>query len=502
MAGKVIGLKTGEAVTVGRAAGRAQFALPHDTFMSGVHFAVECGTSGCRVQDRKSSNGTFLNGARIQDAMLANGDEIKGGQTIFAVKIVADAKLASLMPAQEATPSSAPQPRAPVDASSPPQSHPRAVESAPPATPQQRPPAAEPLPPSAPELRPRAADAAPLPARPSRPAGAESALPSAPLPRPRAVEPAPPSALGSRPLATEPEPPLVSPSARNPEEPKPAPLRGTPEVQPPRGPIAEPVPQSPVMPTGDVDDAADVRPARDAGVEPTGGKSSGVPSLPAQGLPRKIEAPFKSALPSVEEPPRLRAIPSPPRGVENSPGAGVKPPGSGEPPAGVAPHIAQKFAERPASRGVGSSRGAAFSVMGWSFPAAPAEWLVQEGFGLQQSGHEEFPSSVAATEELLGGITLQQFVESQISTLRGYLRDPKIEPTMPPRVGGADESMAVDVRHSTKDGRELVYRRIYARSGSSVGVLTVTTLAADFPQVLQSLQPLLDGAAFRSTTNN
>jgi len=417
MAGKVIGLKTGETVTVGRATGRAQFALLHDTFMSGVHFAVECGPSGCRVQDRKSSNGTFLNGARIQDAMLANGDEIKGGQTIFAVKIIADEKLASLIPAQEV------------------------------------------------------------------------ARPSTPQPRPPAAEPAPP---------------LVSPSARPAEEPSPAPVKGArqprstgaPEVQPLPSPLAEPVPQSPVMRSADLDDAANVRPTRDAGVEPAGGKSSGAPSLPAQGLPPKLEAPFKSALPSVEEPPRLRAIPSPPRGVENSPGVGVKLPRSGEPPAGVAPHIAQKFAERPASRS------AAFSVMGWSFPAAPAEWLVQEGFGLQQSGHEEFPSSVAATEELLGGITLQQFVESEISTLRGYLRDPKIEPTMPPRVGGADESMAVDVRHSTKDGRELVYRRIYARSGSSVGVLTVTTLAADLPRVLQSLQPLLDGAAFRSTTNN
>ena len=49
MAGKVIGLRTGESVTIGRAAGRAQFALPHDTFMSGVHFAVECGPSGCRA---------------------------------------------------------------------------------------------------------------------------------------------------------------------------------------------------------------------------------------------------------------------------------------------------------------------------------------------------------------------------------------------------------------------------------------------------------------------
>ena len=330
-AGKKVAVVTGQTVTFGRAAGRAQFALPHDTFMSGVHFAVECSTSGCRVQDRKSSNGTFLNGARIQDAMLANGDEIKGGQTILAVKIVADAKLAPLMPVQEV--------------------------AVPPAV-QQRAPAAEPSP------------------------------------------------------AAKPTPPAISP---------PVELREEPSAPPAKAGAQPPLP----------------------------GRTAAQPPMPA--------------------PPRPSVAPAAPVGL-------------------------QKSGERAA-------RGAAFSVMGWSFPAAPAEWQVQEGFGLQQSGHEEFPGSVAASEELLGGITLQQFVESQISMLRGYLRDPKIEPTMPPRVGGAEESMAMDVRHSTKDGRELVYRRIYARSGPSVGVLTVTALAANLPQVLQSLQPLLDGAAFHSTVN-
>jgi hypothetical protein len=412
LAGQKIGLLTGHTLLVGRAAGRAQFALPEDTFMSGVHFAVECGASGCRVQDRKSSNGTFLNGARVMEAMLANGDEIKGGQTIFAVKILADAKLASLMPPQEIVP----------------------------------PPASTPL--------------------------------------PRAAEPAP---LASPPAKAAPQPPL-----------------------PPRAPFAEP--PSPVMRTADLDEAADMS---SAAAEPAVRRFS-LPEASAGTLPPNAEAPGKSVFPPVEEPPRFHAIPSvprsggspasfganPPRAGENPPGAGAKPPRVSAPPPGVASHIARKFGDGPLERGDGSPRGAAFSVMGWSFPAAPAEWQVQEGFGLQQSGHEEFPSSVAATEELLGGISLQQFVESQISMLRGYLRNPKIEPTMPPRVGGADESMAVDVRHSTKDGRELVYRRIYARSGASVGVLTVTTLAADFPHVLQSLQPLLEGAAFRSTVNH
>ena len=469
-AGKKVTVATGQTVTFGRAGGRAQFALPHDTFMSGVHFAVECKPGGCRVQDLRSSNGTFLNGARIQDAMLANGDEIKGGQTIFAVKIVADAKLASLMPPAEVAPPPA----------SPPPPH-----------------AGDPVPLSTPESRP-AADAA-----------------SPPQQWPRASEPALSDAPVSVPLAAEPVPPVIHPAARLAEEPKPEPLARAPIVGSPvsaGAPVVEPELPSPAMRTADLDrEHADSRPAPDAAVEaadrksepaaePAARKLAGTPPPPAKGLPPKLEpppadfslraeGPAKSALPPVEEPPRFHTIPAPP-------GAGAKA------PAGVAPYIAEKFAERPGSRGAGSSRGAAFSVMGWSFPAAPAEWLVQEGFGLQQSGHEEFPSSVAATEELLGGITLPQFVESQISMLRGYLRDAKIEPTMPPRVGGADESMAMDVRHSTKDGRELVYRRIYARSGSSVGVLTVTTLAADLPQVLQSLQPLLDGAAFRATVNN
>jgi pSer/pThr/pTyr-binding forkhead associated (FHA) protein len=396
MAGKKIAIVAGQTVTFGRAAGRAEFPLPHDTFMSGVHFAVECGSGGCRVQDRKSSNGTFLNGAKIQDAMLANGDEIKGGQTIFAVKIVADAKLAALVMPQEDAPISVPQTL-----------QPQAVA------------------PAAPEL--------------------------APSPRPPRVEP------------------QVSPEAM-----------------------------------------------RNANLEKKDAAyRNSAPESSARGSSPKPEAPASIAHPPVEEPPGSHAIPSVPHasasppvavpkslsGGENPPGAAVTPPRGSAPPLGVASHIARKFGDGPLERGDGL-RGAAFSVMGWSFPAAPAEWHVQEGFGLQQSGHEDFPSSLAATEELLGGITLQQFVESQISMLRGYLRNPKIEPTMPPRVGGAEESMAMDVRHSTKDGRELVYRRIYARSGASVGVLTVTTLAADLPQVLVSLQPLLDGAAFRSTVSN
>jgi pSer/pThr/pTyr-binding forkhead associated (FHA) protein len=348
-AGKKIPVVTGQSLTFGRAEGRAEFALPHDTFMSGVHFAVECTAQGCHVQDRKSSNGTFLNGARINDAMLANGDEIKGGQTIFSVKIVPDAKLASLAELQSQEPQK-----------------PREIVSAPPVAP----------PSARPAGRAEPADASPVSVKPAKqppsPAHANIAEPHLPA------------------LAIPPATPAVGASA------SPAQRSATPSMSPP----PEPVP-----------------------------------------------------------------------------------------------------AASPNARAVAKLPAAAFSVMGWSFSEVPEKWQIQHEFGLQRNAGSEFPSSVAASEEGLGGISLQQFVESQISMLRGYLRDPKIEPVMPPRIAGTEESMAVDVRHSTKDGKELVYRRIYSRSGPSVGVLTVTTLASELPQVLKSLQPLLDGAAFRSTLN-
>src|SRR6266568_3100090 len=91
--GRTIPIRAGESLSIGRAPDRAQFAIPHDNHMSGVHFAVECGPSGCRVVDKKSTNGTLLNGAKIQEAMLATGNEIKSGQTIFVVRIVPDDQL-------------------------------------------------------------------------------------------------------------------------------------------------------------------------------------------------------------------------------------------------------------------------------------------------------------------------------------------------------------------------------------------------------------------------
>lgn len=314
-AGKKIDVSDGSTLSFGRAPGRAEFPVPHDTFMSGVHFVVESGPQGARVVDKNSSNGTFLNGVRIQQSSLKDGDEIKGGQTIFVVRL---------------------------SAATSPQTTPENPASKVPAN-----------------------------------------------------------------------PPLFSSSPRN---------------QAPIG-SGSPAPAAPV---------------RDAGGE--------------------------------------KAVPGPPvAGQRESPQRPV-------PPVSQASVSARRLSQSPV-----------FTVGSWGFHTIPEGWTVQKDFGFQQTVPEnEFPGSIVALEEPLGaGVTLPTYVESQIATLRQYLKDPQIDAAVPPAVSGAEESVAFDVRQKTKDGVEVFYRRVYVRKGAKAGVLTLTTLAANSARLLEGLGDLWAALAFR-----
>lgn len=335
-AGKKVTLTNGQSLIIGRAPDRAQFAIPQDNHMSGAHFAVECGLSGCRVIDKKSTNGTLLNGARIQEAMLATGDEIKCGQTVFVVRIVPDDQL-------------------PV-------------------------------------------------AAPSAPAAAPAAAPKQP--------PAPAAA-----------PKEVSPQAASAS----------------RAPVVAPSPQpSPVL-----------GPASKFHEEP-----ASIPSAHASSVPQPVVAP----------PPPTR-----------QPASVARPSRSSQPPA--------------------------LAIGSWAFSRIPAGWQVQEGLGIQLDAKEDklFPTNIGAMEEPFGpGITLSQYVEAQTKMFREYLSEPKIDATLPPKIPGATETICLEVRFTTKDGPSVYYRRVYARSGSTVGILTLTTLEEDFTSVRDAYESFLTGASFFS----
>ncbi|HUE81580.1 MAG TPA: DUF4123 domain-containing protein [Pyrinomonadaceae bacterium] len=83
--GEKIEVAEGQAVRIGRTT-KADIAL-QDTFMSSLHFSVECSPKTCRVQDLGSRNGTTVNGKRVPKAKLRDGDRIHAGRTDFVVRI-------------------------------------------------------------------------------------------------------------------------------------------------------------------------------------------------------------------------------------------------------------------------------------------------------------------------------------------------------------------------------------------------------------------------------
>ena len=316
-AGRKISLPSGQTLLIGRAPDRAQFAIPHDTHMSGIHFAVECGPNGCRVIDKGSTNGTHLNGAKIQEAMLATGDEIKSGQTVFVVRIVPDDQLSAVA------------------------SGPQAV------------------------------------AQPSTTAPREIPAPAPPLVRP------------------------------------------------------------PVAPA------------------PTPDRTYKVPDSPAPSPAAQVR-PVPSAVPPTPRPPAPSLAPS------------LRP-------------------GQPVALAVGS----------WSFHKIPNGWQIQEGLGIQQDIKDAFPSNIGAMEEPLGpGITLPQYVEAQTKMFREYLREPKIDAALPPTIPGSVETVALEVRYSTKEGQSIYYHRVYARSGSTIGVLTLTALEKDLSSVRPTYDSVLSAISF------
>lgn len=89
-AGRKIRLTAAQELRVGRTEW-ADVAVPHDSLMSGMHFALESDFSGCYLSDLNSSNGTLVNGQRVRSrTRLQAGDEIVAGQTRFAVHIEQD----------------------------------------------------------------------------------------------------------------------------------------------------------------------------------------------------------------------------------------------------------------------------------------------------------------------------------------------------------------------------------------------------------------------------
>jgi pSer/pThr/pTyr-binding forkhead associated (FHA) protein len=139
----------------------------------------------------------------------------------------------------------------------------------------------------------------------------------------------------------------------------------------------------------------------------------------------------------------------------------------------------------------------ALAIGGWAFHKIPDGWKIQEGLGIQQIVKDAFPATIGVMEEPLGpGLTLHHYVDAHTKMFLEYLRGLKIEVASPPAIRGSDETVALEIRYSLKDGPPIYYRRVYSRCGSIIGVLTLTTLEKDLPSVSPLYDSLVSAIAF------
>ena len=98
-AGRKVLLSASQSLQVGRTE-RADFSVPEDGRMSGVHFALETDNETCRLRDLKSTNGTQLNDTPVTEPVtLHTGDRIHAGETLFTVDIEGDTPREVVAPA-------------------------------------------------------------------------------------------------------------------------------------------------------------------------------------------------------------------------------------------------------------------------------------------------------------------------------------------------------------------------------------------------------------------
>ena len=84
MSGRSFELAPGPA-TFGRGL-QNNYIIPDDS-VSTEHLLVMSGPGQCRIKDRNTSNGTFVNGERVTQAALKHGDELKIGEVLVSVEM-------------------------------------------------------------------------------------------------------------------------------------------------------------------------------------------------------------------------------------------------------------------------------------------------------------------------------------------------------------------------------------------------------------------------------
>src|SRR5579862_6371146 len=100
--GRRIEVCGGKIVRIGRTR-KSDYPIAEDGYLSGLHFAVECDGTQCRIRDLGSSNGTFVNGSRVTEQVVQQGDSVVAGGSAFLIHVELSASITAIAPPRAST---------------------------------------------------------------------------------------------------------------------------------------------------------------------------------------------------------------------------------------------------------------------------------------------------------------------------------------------------------------------------------------------------------------
>jgi hypothetical protein len=132
----------------------------------------------------------------------------------------------------------------------------------------------------------------------------------------------------------------------------------------------------------------------------------------------------------------------------------------------------------------------------WIIPAIPFGWTWIPDFGIQKRAEGVVPSNVYLREDrLLAGNQLGLYIQAQITIMKKTFLNPVIAGPAPLTFPSAAEAALLMLKHQSMHQVTVFQVQHYVRSGSWIGIATLTTLEsellkvrADFDQFMKLLQ--------------
>ena len=120
----------------------------------------------------------------------------------------------------------------------------------------------------------------------------------------------------------------------------------------------------------------------------------------------------------------------------------------------------------------------------WIVPAIPFGWTWIPEFGIQKRYEGVVPSNVYLREDqMLAGNKLELYIKAQIVIMNRTFMEPMIAGPAPMEFPGATEAAMLMLKHRPMHQVSVFQVQHYVRSGSWIGIATLTTLEPELLKV-------------------